>query len=337
MPTVLDLPRVKADAAHLVRTTVGLRPYRPDGFVVRAERIGEKVVVHDYGHGGSGMTLCWGTAQMAIELALYNLGREAAVIGCGVIGLTTARLLQRRGVKVTIYTKDEPPHTTSDVSGAFWAPFGLVDDGRLTKEISDRVVGAARIAYDEFEKMRHDPRYAIRKIPIYYIDDEAPSPGVEMTLLPDLFSGPVLGPGEHPWGNRKVMVVQGMCFDPSPFLAAVREDFIRDGGSIVDLEVPTRDAIAKLPESVVFNCSGLGSRELAQDSELIPMKGQLNLFEAQPEIDYMIALERERIYMMPRRDCIVVGTSKVRNNWTLDTDPKETQRVIDGIRRLYEK
>ena len=230
----------------------------------------------------------------------------------------------------------EPPHTTSDVSGAFWAPFGLVDDGRLTTEISDRVVKAARLAYAEFEKLKSDPRYAIRQVPIYYIDDQAPSPGIEMTLLPDLFSGPILGPGEHPWGKREVMVVQGMCFDPTPFLEAVREDFLRDGGTIVRREFGSREEIAALPESVVFNCTGLGSRELANDDTLIPMKGQLNLFEAQPEIDYMIALERERIYMMPRRDCIVVGTSKIRNDWTLTPDPAETARVVAGIRRLYE-
>ena len=332
----LSVPEVTVDSSRLLRTTVGLRPYRPDGFVVRNERIGEKIVVHDYGHGGSGMTLCWGTAQMAIESVIYNLGKEAAVIGCGVIGLATARLLQRRGVKVTIYTKDEPPHTTSDVSGAFWAPFGLVDDGRMTKEISDRVVAAARTSYTEFDRLRHDSRYAIRKVPIYYIDDKAPSPGLEKDLLPDLFDGPILPPGQHPWGNREVMVVQGMCFDPSPFLAAVREDFIKDGGSIVELEVTTRRALANIPEPVVFNCTGLGSRELANDPELIPMKGQLNLFEAQPEIDYMLALERERIYMMPRRDCIVVGTSKIRNDWTLTPDPNETARVIAGIQRLYQ-
>lgn len=335
MRSTLTLPPLRVDPSRLVRTTVGLRPYRPDGFVVRAERIGEKVVVHDYGHGGSGMTLCWGTARMAVELALYNLGATAAVVGCGVIGLTTGRLLQRRGVKVTIYTANEPPHTTSDVSGAFWAPFGLVDDGRLTPEISDRVVKAARIAYAEFEKLKPDARYAIRQVPIYYIDDEAPSPGIEMTLLPDLFKGPILKPGEHPWGKREVMVVQGMCFDPTPFLEAVREDFLREGGTIVRRNVGSREEIAALPEPVVFNCTGLGSRELANDDELIPMKGQLNLFQAQPEIDYMIALERQRIYMMPRRDCIVVGTSKARNDWTLTADPKETERVIAGIQRLY--
>jgi glycine/D-amino acid oxidase-like deaminating enzyme len=332
---VLVPPPLGIDESRLIRTTVGLRPYRPDGFVVRHERFGDKVLVHDYGHGGSGMTLCWGTAQMAIESVLYNLGREAAVIGAGVIGLATGRLLQRRGVKVTIYSDGETPDTTSDVSGAFWAPFGLVDDGRMTKEISDRVVKAARIAHGEFEKLRQDQRYAIRNVPIYYIDDESPSPGLEKDLLPDLFDGPILKPGEHPWGSREVMVVHGMCFDPTPFLQAVREDFLRDGGKIVRRKIASREEISTLPEPIVFNCSGLGSRMLAADEELIPMKGQLNLFQAQPEIDYMIALERERIYMMPRRDCIVVGTSKVRNEWSLTPDPAETKRVIEGIRRLY--
>jgi glycine/D-amino acid oxidase-like deaminating enzyme len=303
--------------------------------VIRNERLGEKILVHDYGHGGSGMTLCWGTAQMAVESVIYNLRKEAGVIGCGVIGLATGRLLQRRGVNVTIYTDTEPPHTTSDVSGAFWAPFGLVDDGRMTKDISDRIVRAARIAYEEFDKLRRDPRYAIRKVPIYYIDDQSPSPGLEKEVLPDLFDGPILPPGEHPWGNREVMVVQGMCFDPTPFLESVREDFLRDGGRIVRRKVTSRADMATLPEPVVFNCSGLGSRVLAEDEELIPMKGQLNLFEAQPEIDYMIALERERIYMMPRRDCIVLGTSKIRNDWTLTPDPRETERVIRGILALY--
>jgi D-amino-acid oxidase len=332
----VQVPSVRIEEDRLLRTTVGLRPYRPDGFMVRHERFGDKILVHHYGHGGSGMTLCWGSARMAIESVLYNLGKDAAVIGGGVIGLATGRLLQRRGVNVTIYTDKETPNTTSDVSGAFWAPFGLVDDGRMTPEISARVVKAARASYDEFQKLRPDSRYAIRQIPIYYIDDKDPSPGYERELLPDLFDGPILKPGEHPWGNREVMVVQGMCFDPTPFLQAVRDDFLRDGGRVVHRRIVSRDEIASLAEPVVFNCSGLGSRELAEDAELIPMKGQLSLFEAQPEIDYMIALERERVYMMPRRDCIVVGTSKIRNDWTLTPDPKETERVIAAIRRLHE-
>lgn len=49
--------------ARVLRHRVGLRPVRP---VVRVERVGD--VVHCYGHGGSGVTLCWGTADDVVGL-----------------------------------------------------------------------------------------------------------------------------------------------------------------------------------------------------------------------------------------------------------------------------
>src|ERR1700749_3615103 len=55
------LPPVRVSPDREIRTVVGLRPYRPSGFVVRAEKIGDTLVVHNYGHGGSGITLSWGT------------------------------------------------------------------------------------------------------------------------------------------------------------------------------------------------------------------------------------------------------------------------------------
>src|SRR3954454_24292105 len=89
-----QLPRVRVSADRVIRTIVGLRPFRPSGFVVRAEKLGDKLVVHNYGHGGAGITLSWGTAQLAVEEGAKSAERDCAVIGCGVIGLSTARLLQ---------------------------------------------------------------------------------------------------------------------------------------------------------------------------------------------------------------------------------------------------
>ena len=37
------------------------------GFVVRAEPVGTKRVAHSYGHGGGGVTLSWGTGELAVE------------------------------------------------------------------------------------------------------------------------------------------------------------------------------------------------------------------------------------------------------------------------------
>ena len=57
----LCLPPVKASADRVIRTLAGLRPYRDEGFVVREQRIGDTRVIHNYGHGGGGITLSWGS------------------------------------------------------------------------------------------------------------------------------------------------------------------------------------------------------------------------------------------------------------------------------------
>src|SRR5262245_37194923 len=60
---------VKVARNRVIREVVGLRPFRRDGFVVKAERLGPKLIVHNYGHGGGGVTLSWGTASLAVDSA----------------------------------------------------------------------------------------------------------------------------------------------------------------------------------------------------------------------------------------------------------------------------
>ena len=107
------LPAVNASWDRIIRTTIGLRPHRPSGFVLRAEKLDNKTLIHNFGHGGSGMSLSWGTASMATDIALEQAERKAAVLGSGVVGLTSARELQRHGFDVTIYAATVPPDTTS--------------------------------------------------------------------------------------------------------------------------------------------------------------------------------------------------------------------------------
>ena len=63
------LAAVNCSNERVIRTVAGLRPFRPSGFVVRSEKIENKLVIHNYGHGGAGITLSWGTAQLALEEA----------------------------------------------------------------------------------------------------------------------------------------------------------------------------------------------------------------------------------------------------------------------------
>src|SRR5215217_4496538 len=129
---------VKVARDRIIREVVGLRPFRPSGFVVDAQRFGSKLLVHNYGHGGGGVTLSWGTASLAVDMARdFLIARKSArptrfaVLGSGVSGLSTARLLQRRFQNgpgtVTIYAKDLPPDTTSNIAGAWWSPTSVYE------------------------------------------------------------------------------------------------------------------------------------------------------------------------------------------------------------------
>ena len=53
-----------------------------------------------------------------------------AVIGAGVIGLTSAIRLLEQGHTVTLFARTIPPHTTSDVAAAYWAPHEYGNDRR---------------------------------------------------------------------------------------------------------------------------------------------------------------------------------------------------------------
>src|SRR5215475_12287832 len=116
----LALPRITWD--RVIRTTIGLRPHRDSGFVLKGVKFDDKTVIHDYGFGGAGMSLAWGCGAMAADMALQHSERRAAVLGCGSPGLTAARQLQRRGFEVTIYTLAVPPNTTSNMSTAGFTP-----------------------------------------------------------------------------------------------------------------------------------------------------------------------------------------------------------------------
>ena len=80
--TACHLPRVRVSADREIRTVVGLRPFRPSGFRVAKEMIGETAVVHNYGHGGGGITLSWGTSKLAADLGLPGYVGPVAVVGC---------------------------------------------------------------------------------------------------------------------------------------------------------------------------------------------------------------------------------------------------------------
>jgi D-amino-acid oxidase len=58
----------------IVRHGVGLRPVREGGTRIEKERIGDVLVVHNYGSGGAGYQSSYGCAEAAVKLVEEALG-----------------------------------------------------------------------------------------------------------------------------------------------------------------------------------------------------------------------------------------------------------------------
>jgi len=71
-------PRVQQ--ARILAERVGLRPERPQ-VRVGAERPGSARIWHNYGHGGSGVTLSWGCAETISAGVLATLGGGVSTLG----------------------------------------------------------------------------------------------------------------------------------------------------------------------------------------------------------------------------------------------------------------
>lgn len=321
---------------RVIRTVVGLRPYRPSGFVVRPEKLDDTLVVHNYGHGGGGITLSWGTAHQAVEAALAADAYAYAVVGSGAVGLATARLLQRRGKTVTIYAKDLPPNTTSNIAGGQWSPFSVFDQDALTPAFDRQFREATRLAYRYYQQLL-GPRYGVSWIENYYLSDGEPrQPAPFVTEMRDVYPDiETLGPDRHPFPVRWATRITTMLVQPHIYLAAMLDDFRIAGGRVVVRELHEPAQVAALPEPVVINCTGLGARALFGDEELVPIKGQLTVLVPQPEIDYITLGPGPGLYMFPRSDGILLGGTFQRGDWSLEPDEEARRRIVDGHVRLF--
>ena len=318
-----------------IRTVVGLRPFRPSGFVVKAEKLGEKLVIHNYGHGGAGITLSWGTSQLATALLPAEPVSSVAVLGCGAVGLATARLLQDRGLSVTIYASELPPNTTSNIAGGQWFPFGVFDFGKQSPEFMNQFVQATELAYRRYQTLL-GPRYGVRWIRNYFLSHHAPTENdVSRAIRQFTPETRVLRESEHSFsGYEFVLQYDTMLIEPPIYLNAMLTDFRIAGGAVRLMHFDQVSQLKQLTEPVIFNCTGLGARALFDDQELSPVKGQLTVLLPQPEVNYMALMEDE-LYMFPRTDGILLGGTFEKDEWSLSVNETAKARVLQGHAKFF--
>lgn len=123
-----------------------------------------------------------------------------------------------------------------------------------------------------------------------------------------------------------------MLIEPPIYLNALLRDFLLEAGKLVIRAFAGASSLQELREPAIVNCTGLGARDLFDDRELTPVKGQLAVLIPQPEVGYCTI--GGGTYMFPRRDGVLLGGSFERGVWSLENDEAAIARILEDNRKV---
>jgi glycine/D-amino acid oxidase-like deaminating enzyme len=352
-PSQLSIPALRVAPDRISAITVCTRPFRAQGPRLEVECRGEKTVIHNYGHGGSGWSLSWGYGYDAMRLALATGERDFAVIGCGAIGLTTALVLARTGARVTIYTKELPPFTRSSWATGVFSPASRIALAEYaTPEFKKSWNERARYSYRMFQGLLGLADQPVEYLDTYAVDFEQAATDdneggkdrpafarLQSELLVDLQPENRTFPaGTHPLGAHRLTRSTTLMFNLSAYTRLLMSDFRAAGGKIEVTEFTSPADFSRLPQRTLIHATGYGARALLGDESIIPVRGQIARTPPQEGIHY--ALEYRDSYFAPRRDGFVfqvVGPDDYYGYGDDSTAPDraEAEHAIHTIQSLF--
>ena len=341
--------------ADRISTIAGVRPYRMAGVRLETERIDQKTIIHNYGHGGAGITLSFGTARATSDRvanalaeiarnyrpsAAARLSSKIAIIGAGVAGLTVATELHRRFPKIdiTLYSKDRLEDTTSYKAGGQFAPAGITKpyEGRIG-ELHDLVTGSHE-RLTQLVRSGKGRAYGIARRSNYSIGRNSPMDrGVPRSIIAEPLHGPLPFDGLRDTAGFEYHT---LLVEPPIFLKKLRSE-LRKSRRIAfrQREFRSQADVLALNQAIIINCSGMGASSLFGDGTLIPIKGQLIKLHNPTKLNYFFSetcnvTGADTSYLFCRQNDIVIGGSyehKVDNTTPI---PADCDRIIDRMKKL---
>lgn len=252
---------------------------------------------------------------------------EILVLGSGVSGLTTALTLFDAGHTPRIWARDLPPNTTSNVSAAIWYPYRAFPEEKVT------AWGAA--AYERFVALLETPEAGVVMRETFDLRGEPSADPWWADAVPAVRRATA---AELPDGYRDGFVLSAPVIDTSIYMSYLLAQYRARGGQIEQRTVSSLDeALASSP--VVVNCTGLGAREVAGDTEIYAARGQVMRIKAN---GYERALldnygPNHVAYIVPRISDIVLGGTDVEGDERLEVDASLNPGILARCANMVER
>jgi D-amino-acid oxidase len=252
---------------------------------------------------------------------------EIIILGCGVIGLTTAVQLSEKGYPVTIRTWKRPPFTTSDKAAAFWSPYRIGEDERTFEWI--------RETYRALESISRTTGSGVSMIRLdkYLKDPEDHSDAWWLNAIPE-HQYTALNSTDLPPGYRSGWRASVPLMETPLYLPYLLDRFERAGGTVIAGE-EIKDVRTYLSaDRWVVNCTGLGSRALMKDDSVIPVRGQIAVLRA-PGVHSIMVDADQPIYLVPRTDGCIIGGTYEREKWEEEPEPAAIDAILERAGQLW--
>jgi D-amino-acid oxidase len=269
------------------------RPMRHGSPNMSVEKQDDKVIAHNYGHGGSGWTLGPGSATYVNNLFINYEGKDPlkkdtpiTIIGSGALGLFTAYDLNQRGYNNITVVADKFESLTSHNAGGLLAPVSMDNDPEMQKVIDKIGIDAYKFYSDIAKKKHKNFKHGAVIVPTYF--DSREDSGLEP------YVGKVMQPAKDvilDFGNgttrKMVSYDDGIFIDTAKMMIELREYLDKAGVKFIKKKV---ESFTKIDDKYIINCSGLGSAELNNDSKMTSVQGHLIMLKDQnpKDLQHMI-------------------------------------------------
>ena len=247
---------------------------------------------------------------------------RCTIVGAGVSGLSSGIRLLESGHDARIVSDKFSPETVSDVAAAIWYPF-------LVKP-ADRADTWGIVTYDVLESLcDSDPEAGVKMIdgreylrsdvdPPRWSDDIAAFRILESSEIPD---GYVFG-----WEFRAPAI------DMHYYMPWLKNRFEDLGGTFEEGFV---EDLGTLGGDVVVNCVGLGARDLCDDQEVKPARGQIIFIEQDPGIGHFDQQPETLTYTIPRTNVTVLGGTAQVGDWGLEIRDEDNDLILSKVEAIW--